>query len=279
MNKQQLSEIISRIYREIDKSFDRLVRHHYREDDIHAFRVGVKRLRALVHVIAIGAPEWKGKVPRKLRGFYKAIGVVRNLQLLQRSVRSSGGNGFIMHADTYEGLLDAEIATNRANAAKMVSGRKMFGNGEKKLIAGLPERIDTDNIGKWAREEVGTIGRTMGAGLVPPETLHEARKTLKDILYAVDWLGMKILTGLSFRKKEDLKALTDLLGEYRDSCIRIGLLGADYVGLVKDRREAKFLHALKVKWMEEREGLERKIAGEFGYGKPAAKGTRLSLIK
>src|ERR1700754_4201075 len=78
MKKEEMTDGIRRYANSINKLV-RSILTHYREEDIHLFRVTVKKLRAFLRLVS--PPQQPLRLPKRFRAFYHATGVIRNLQI------------------------------------------------------------------------------------------------------------------------------------------------------------------------------------------------------
>jgi CHAD domain-containing protein len=80
MVSQKIHLAIQRHYRRV-KTLGKTVAETWAEEDIHQFRVEVKKLRAFLRLAGSTHTGIKPRLPRRLHTFYSMVGIVRCLQL------------------------------------------------------------------------------------------------------------------------------------------------------------------------------------------------------
>jgi CHAD domain-containing protein len=118
MKHREAVGIIETRFRKINVTLKRLI-SNFATEDIHQFRIEVKKLRAFLHAI-----KTELKLPRRLRKFYDSIGIVRNLELQQQRiakvVTETGGS----LPSKYLSTINAKATTNIEKAKKIIKKEK-----------------------------------------------------------------------------------------------------------------------------------------------------------
>ncbi len=191
-------------------------------EDIHGFRVEVKKLRALIRLTG---PVGR-KLPKKLRHFYHAAGLIRNLQLFRQTLTNLSRHQFPDLPIKVLEVLDQHIETAKKKALTLIHGKIPFGEKMRRLTGGLPIRL----TGSQRRAFVGRTLRVLESVDLPalPEDqqLHAIRKALKDILYAWPYLGNQArrLASSPLGGHAAMERDGRLLGNYMDVCVQLQLL-------------------------------------------------------
>jgi CHAD domain-containing protein len=77
-----LYKIVKKLKKQYNNSFE-----YFKLEEIHGFRLEVKKLRAFIRLINTNIPEEKKiKIGGKIKSFYNTVGYIRNLQLHQKRV-------------------------------------------------------------------------------------------------------------------------------------------------------------------------------------------------
>jgi hypothetical protein len=117
MTQQETIQGLKSRFERIQASFDSAIAY-FDAEDIHAFRVEVKKLQAFLHLAPKGV---KVKLPTRLGQFYRLVGQIRNLQLQQQRIRDA-----FLHKDglpqSYLTLLAIGIAGAIRRARKFAAG-------------------------------------------------------------------------------------------------------------------------------------------------------------
>lgn len=110
-------------------------------DDVHAFRVEVKKLRAFIRLTTPQGQSVSRRLPKSIRRFYHSAAVIRNLQLQRQSLADLHDRGHFALPDGLLELLDHRIMAAGKQATRQLHGKRPFGEAGKKLLSGLPERL------------------------------------------------------------------------------------------------------------------------------------------
>lgn len=225
----------------------------FKAEDIHAFRVEVKKLRAFLQL----ADEKKQlSLPKRLHKFYRMAGHIRNLELQQQRIHDAFRHKSQL-PQSYLYFLGTETAT-----ACQVAG----GYAKKKLSIGLeldylldhaPRHLEKTDIHHFIRHTEDRL-RTSIALPTPlsDEVLHDLRKCLKDLQYNRSYVKKEaadILPDALLKSKDQLTHLTEALGRYQDLRAGLLLLAPTYLQQVKEEKETALLETLRTRWEKDKQ--------------------------
>jgi CHAD domain-containing protein len=253
-------------------------------EDIHAFRVQVKKLRAFLHLVS---PQKRIKIPGRLHRFYRIAGEIRNLQLQQQRIRDA----FPVNSSlpqTYLTLLGIETADHIRHARRLAAEGLGFSATEERLIHSLPNRLTGEAIRSFTRngaewlQAFGEPGQPVGN-----DALHRLRKILKDLVYNRGYFeneAVGILPFVASATEKTVDTLIDLLGQYQDIRTGLLLLRPCWIDQVP-QSERKMLEAVRTRWEDDKARLKHRILDTSispaislipsGYRKPSGLHTAL----
>lgn len=198
----------------IEKDFD--------EEEIHAFRVEVKKLRALLRLLEVHYAHIPTRFSQKFRDLYHISGHLRDAQLMQKRWDEKE---FPPLPELKEWLGD-QI--------------KKYGNDWKKQneetsVDGFKERlhemdyghVDTDDLLLFFSRRLNFVKRTLMLEMLTDEELHDIRKKLKDMQYveklcAEEWKKGHETIGIFPLQK--IHECADIAGKYNDLRISLEML-------------------------------------------------------
>lgn len=250
MTHQETIHALKRRFKKIKASFDATITY-FDAEEIHAFRVEIKKLRAFLHLTSIGD---KIKHSARLHLFYHIVGEICNLQLQKQRVRDV----FLHQSDlphTYLTLLTIEIAATIRRAREFAANRLFIIEEEQHLVGSFPNYLPENNSIVFAESIVHQLEH-LSENDNPPndEVLHSVRKHLKDLLYNYSYIekeALCILPPMLSHGKETISELTHLLGQFLDLRSGVALLQPIYIDQVFDARERENLIRLRVNWEKE----------------------------
>jgi hypothetical protein len=263
MKRKETVNIIRRRFKKINTAF-RSLPPHFNAQDIHVFRVEVKKLKAFLRFTGMeGNKSDKGsglKLPKKLRDFYKITGDLRNLQLQDQNIRKSFAAGDRKLPHQYLDLLSREVAGNIFLAELLVKNKKNFKKEQVRIIARLPTRTGKRSTEKFMRSKTEAVQDLLTLSSPTDESFHSVRKSFKDLLYTQSYTEDQYALQQPLPPAySDIGSLADQLGDLQDLRIGVGLLQPAYTDKVIPEKERIDLLDLRGQWQEEKQRKELEI--------------------
>ncbi len=214
--------------KKIKKLYERVVKR-FDKDEVHDFRVEVKKMRALLRMLFHNQKGKKYKVPKQVKGLYKCTGQIRNLQLQEEKIIQFTFKDNAWPAE-YIAFLRSKQQSWILKAGKY-RGKKPINRTEESNIKKGMKRLDRKKVSSYVLNQHGLLQNLILLEHFEDSDLHQLRKHLKDILY--NWKFIKLffipLLPHFLDKKRKINAFTIMLGEFQDTCMEIKLLnGAFY---------------------------------------------------
>jgi CHAD domain-containing protein len=261
--------IVLNQWNKLDGSFDKVVKH-FKEEEVHRYRLRVKQLRAFFCLLKYAAPEpLQLKLPAAINKLYDHTGHLRNLQLQkQRILHYCFQAGEICPA-TYLELLGAEEQHWKNKAGQLEPVQKKG----RKLLSFIPGKVQEKHFTEFVDGETKKMWGLLLSVPISDEGLHRFRKIMKVILYNWSYAGAYAASvlpaDLNDEKKVERFAAT--LGRFQDLCIALQLLDASFLKPVASEEETRTLNRIKKQLEAEKSGLKEKlnqvietIKGEIG---------------
>jgi CHAD domain-containing protein len=260
MKRRQIIHSIEDKYTWINKSFDHVVRH-FKEEDIHSFRVEIKKLRAFLRLASTAEFDVHAlKVPPKMREFYSSIGCIRSLQIQQERLRRLAEKEHSELPATYMDWLTREITHQSAHTEKIIKDRHPFKKAEHRLLATMPAGLNAEKIRTFIKVKAGALNLLMVTFPIEDEFLHAIRKILKDLQYTWPYIEPEAALLFSmtlFQSQEDIHSTTRLLGDFQDICVSLDLLHAHREHV--DEKDKTRMREIARKWQKEKEAAKEGI--------------------
>ncbi|MEO8711477.1 MAG: CHAD domain-containing protein [Parafilimonas sp.] len=242
MKEKQIVEIVEDRFKTINKLYHKIIKE-FDKDDIHNFRIEVKKLRAFLRLLDIKKEIDGPLIPKTLKTFYGYIGIIRNIQLHRHSLFKYITDYKTEKPEAYLKILDDEKAYWQKDAKALMEDSN-FDEAENKIIKSLPGKLEKLTIKNFAESKLDELKKQL-EDLKDDVAIHTTRKILKDIFYNYDYIKKYVDLPETISKKDNLKLLTAQLGDLRDKTIQLEFLSDEYTGKIKDENEKATL--LKVK--------------------------------
>lgn len=256
MKHTEIRDIIEGRYQKINMAFNKVM-EAFGTDEIRLFRVEVKKLRAFLKLVrTMRDGSHAGRLPARLRKFYGAIGIVRNLQVQEQRILTEATAGSYALPSQYLHLLEEEKTTNVAVAAKIGSGKSPFRKGMDQVVAILPGKLHPRMIKQFVSSEISAMEQLLTPASPDDETLHLMRKLIKDLQYTWTYITKDPAVAISYGlpvAKDDFKRITARLGDFQDISDGLELLNADSLDRIDNEGERSVLQHIERKWREENE--------------------------
>jgi CHAD domain-containing protein len=275
MTQQKIHLAIQRHYRRA-KTLGGTMAETWGEEDIHQFRVEVKKLRALLSVAGATHTGLKPRLPRKLHTLYSMAGIVRCLQLQRKGLENAAARLKKELPDTCSAFLEGRIETAIAEIREYLKLNSPLGKLRAEWHVQIRRHEATRGIEAFIRQRSDII--VPGALLPEEEGLHAIRKAMKDILYAWPCFSDNdiLLLPEKWRSQAALHSCADLLGEFHDICTQQQLLQDSHFLLTADGPGHLRPEEIRQLWQQDKEEnleqLRNKLmpAAEAGEENPLA---------
>jgi len=191
------------------------------QENIHQFRVSVKKLRAFFVLLDDTLSQNKlSKIFKPVRKIFRHAGEIREAYLnLQMSSRYNMNNEAFILSQVDE--MDRSIGTFKESAKKY---RKIIDQVHEAIIDELSE-IPNNRIQAFYENQLNLIGSTLSK-LEFSETLHDCRKRIKTLVYNRK-VADKALNGNLNLNAVYLDQLQENIGNWHDTVIAIQLFSTD----------------------------------------------------
>jgi len=252
MASQKIHLAVQRHYRRA-KTLARTVAETWGEEDIHQFRVEVKKLRACLRLAGATHTGIKARLPGKLHGFYSMVGIIRCLQLFRKGLEEGAARLKKELPDTCSARLEGRIETAVAVIKEYLKLNFPLGKPRAEWRVPVHGHGATRGIEAFIRDKRDSM---LSDRILPDEEgLHAMRKAMKDILYAWSCFSGDdiLLLPEKWRSAGNLHACTDVLGEFHDICLQLQVLQDSHFLLSVDGEAGALLEKVRLLWLRDKE--------------------------
>lgn len=105
-------------FKKLSKYYNKAL-EDFAANDIHHFRVEMKKLRAFMRLINLTNSVKQHKIPKQLKSFYNIAGNIRNLQLHEPRIANLSSDLFIQSPTSYLQFLQEEEKSMKKKARQI----------------------------------------------------------------------------------------------------------------------------------------------------------------
>jgi CHAD domain-containing protein len=211
---------IKKYYKGSIKRFDK--------EEVHEFRVEVKKLRALIRLLFYNKAGRKVSIPATVKGLYSCTGNIRNLQLQEDRILHITFRTNVWPGN-YVSFLRAKQQAWKIEATRYKQEKPVKPREAKRFSKAL-KKLDKKQLRTYAIHQSSLLQNLLFLEHFEDDDLHQLRKFLKDILYNWKYIKGFIIVQLPFylHRKKEIETFTVLLGEFQDVCIALELLEKEF---------------------------------------------------
>jgi CHAD domain-containing protein len=255
---EEIIKILEGKFKNIDKLRGQILKD-FNEDDIHDFRVEVKKIRAFLRLLDV---KKKGSIiPKLLKTFYGYIGIVRNIQLHEHNLFKYTEAHNIKNPQEYIKLLENEKSYWKNEADDLMQNNN-FRDAKEKIIKELPAKFEKPVIIKFFQNKLDELNAQLEY-LHDDYPLHNIRKILKDILYNYDYIKYSPDLPGAISNEEALKSLTTKLGNFINKCAQLEFLQPVYLNKIQQKEEKIILSTIKTNLLKQKRALKQQLQPEL----------------
>lgn len=259
MSKKSIEKSIIKRCKKINKLHSEIV-VDFRTEDIHAFRLEIKKLRAILRLLNENEEQQQLRIPAILKEMNECVGMIRNIQLLREIIQKQNDKERLQNV-----LLQLNDLENewRYKAQHVIKDRVLV--KEKKLARKIETVVKQNAVKKFVRKKISEL-RQLGSIDFSDTALHSIRKILKDITY--NWPFIKeyatAAMPLALKSVDRIKTFTTLLGNLQDVNIFLELLHANNDDLQK-RVNPTGIEDFKYNLFQQKRKLKRQVQNRLDH--------------
>lgn len=259
MNTSDIIDGYETRFQKLSKFYNKAL-EDFQANDIHLFRVEMKKLRAFIRLINLTVPGKQHKIPKPLKSFYHIAGNIRNLQLHELRIVNLSNDLFIQSPTSYLQFLQDEEKSMKKKARQTADDISLK-DFEKKLIKESPDQLSKEIKNVFVQKRKQRLEELLTLPFYYDEGLHEVRKILKDLMYDYKYLENTIVAKLpsGINQVKAMRTLTTALGDFHDLCVALFLVSAVYIDRMENTDEIEIISDLKAQLQLRKEDMKTEI--------------------
>ena len=260
MHNSFIIQVLDNRFEKISRSHQSLLKN-FEPEEVHAFRVQMKKLRAFIRLLNAGLPLTVHlNMTEKIKSVYHITGTIRNLQLHKKRITGICEEVSLLLPSAYLQHLQEEENHQRKKAEK--AGKNIsFGHFKKRLGKQIAENGEIDAAQSFTLQKIARLYVLMALPAHSDDALHEVRKILKDLLYDRIYIGPYLQT-IWPEHAETIEPLAQKLGEFQDWFASVQLMNEIGSGL-KQQEEKNSLFFIQQEFQRRKEAVRQQILQAF----------------
>ena len=271
MNRKAIHHIIIILSKELKKELRRIIKNSS-QDNIHDFRIAVKKFRAFIrmlnrHTSGTNNINLSGKIKR----IYKQTGKIRDLQLQIARINDRKSN----ETDLSAYLFRLNKALNK-RTRKLAKTFNTISTKKIRLIKAPDrfKRLPAEAIHSFIDKKSIVLRKLLSKCTVSDQTMHRIRKNMKDLLYLFTIREQFNLNTIAESYWNDSKIqqadqLAGELGQYNDLCLATSFINAAYLNKLNPAT-VRQLRMIRQQWEIDKNNFKEKLHKELIKFLPAA---------
>ncbi len=254
MKSGEIINVFDKKFKKVKKHYNKLL-EDFEIEEIHGFRLEMKKLRGFIRLINTNNPEDKKiKTGGKIKSFYNTTGNIRNLQLHQQRVNHICDDMLLEKPVLYLQILHNEENKQKKKAGR-IADKISYSHFRKRIIDLVPDKLKAKSVQAFVIQKKHTLLELIFLLDYSDEALHEIRKVLKDLLYDWKYISSYVCPALPayFNNKKNIDVFADKLGEFHDLCIALYFFKPVYIDKIAEEKEKNILLTFMEK-LEETKG-------------------------
>ena len=259
--KNEPDHIIRSYFKKLNKNAC-IIEKDFNEEAIHLFRIDVKRLRAFLRMMRLGAEEPNElKFPREFKKMYSLTGKIRDRQLFLGRLQEKNKTSDNKLNNTISSLKQ-ELEGLTSKKDQILTKNEFAVIGEK-IKKNIPSKINEEVLENFFFQKLHVISEIIAKAVKKDKDLHNLRKNLKDILYIIGIFGGDVKLPLRFLcwDKAELKNAEELshkLGLFNDTDTALSFLKPADIKK-SDTGEKELLLFLRREFLAEKRKLKKEL--------------------
>lgn len=229
-------------------------------DDIHDFRVEVKKLKALLKLFSSASENPSIFLfPKRLNKVYKTLGHLREWQIQKQKIdRSRSEKNYPGHLP-YLNKIDVKTELYKLKAVDLIWDLPSFVQNKEQIKNCCPDKGLTATISAFFHSKMEIIHNMLLSGKRDDESMHEMRKLLKDVQYVLSEAEKKGEPVEGFSRLKTIQKVSGQLGEFHDLYVALALLDRELEDLHNNGKEKDQLQPIQQDWRSEKEKLRQQV--------------------
>ena len=259
MNKEEIIRVYKRRFKELSGHYNSLL-EDFDKDEIHDFRLEIKRLRAFIRLVNHARPGHESRIHGPLKAFYNATGDLRNIQLHRERIIGLSKDLPAGAPQQYLQLLDEE-ETKFRNRTREIAAHLSLRKPENSLIQNCPEEINPQTVQAFIFQKKTELEALVILFHYSDENLHEIRKILKDLIYNwkyIDEMAAAILPPLWVKEKL-IDHIAAVFGNFLDLCVSLFFLTPPFITTADLAADQSILDEWRSYLEKQKETLKKEI--------------------
>jgi CHAD domain-containing protein len=218
-------------------------------DNLHDFRVNIKKLKALLHLLSFSLPAASNFMfPKPLDKMYKSLGLLREWQIQKRNITKAADELHYTETLAYVHKIDLKTDEYKRKIRQKISQLPDIESNKDQIKNNSPSEISSKSITGFIQFKMHAVQLVLISGKFDDESMHDIRKKIKDVQYILSGTGKTNETNVVSSRLQSIQKVSGQLGDFHDMSVSLLQLKKELKTVPKNHDEKKLLLKIKDNW-------------------------------
>jgi CHAD domain-containing protein len=248
VKKEKWQEAIDYRFSKIEHVLHKL-KHDCTTDNIHEFRVQIKKLKALLRLIGFSMPvASNSRFPKPLNKLYESLGRLREWQIQKQHITKAADELHYTEPLAYVHKIDRKSDACQRRIMKKISQLSDLKKDRDHIKNNCPVALTPKSIIGFIQSKMHAVQLVLLSRKVDDESMHDMRKKIKDVQYVISGSDKTSETNKESSQLQSVQKVSGQLGDFHDMSVSLLLLKKELKTVHKDPAEKKLLRKIKGNW-------------------------------
>ncbi len=231
---------------------------HFEDNDIHDYRVEIKKLKAMIRLFNSKAPESTTcSFPKKLNKIYKALGHLREWQIQGKKIESSFLENNFSRPISYIHKISRQTDLQIRRVGKLLRQFRRTEKNKQWIKRHFTDTISDETKKAFIQQNMKIVHALLLAGSCDDDSMHYMRKMLKDVQYTLSDSEKESALREGSSLLKTIQAVSGRLGELHDMHVALDFLDKELKSGKNKSGEKIPLRTIRSSWQIEKDEIRK----------------------
>jgi CHAD domain-containing protein len=222
---------------------------NYTADNIHDFRVEIKKLKALLRLFSFRMPaDSSFRFPKPLNKLYKSLGLLREWQIQKHNIAKAADELHYTETLTYVNKINGKTDICKRRVMQKISKLPDLKKNMEQIKNNCPSELSPKSIVEFIQSKMHAVQLVLLNGEFDDKYMHDMRKKIKDVQYILSGSEKTNETNEASSRLQSIQKVSGQLGDYHDMSVSLLQLKKELKTAHKNPDEKRLLRKIEHYW-------------------------------